>query len=62
MIILFYFAIEVEVVTVCDAHIVERADTQTARSLDEHLRVYLRRAELCTTYIVIALLAVDDGL
>ena len=34
MIILLYFAIEVEVVAVGDTYIVERTDTQTARSLD----------------------------
>ena len=34
MIILFYFAVEVEVVAIGDMYIVERTDTQTARSLD----------------------------
>ena len=62
MIILFYFAIEVEVVAIGDTYIIERTDTQTTRSLDEYLGVDLRRAELRATDVVVALFAIDDGL
>ena len=41
MIILFYFAIEVEVVAIGDTYVVERTDTQTTRSFDEYLGVDL---------------------
>ena len=60
--ILYQFGIEVELVAGGDTHLIELSHTQTLVGFDQHLGVYLGRAELGTGNIVIAFLPVDDDL
>ena len=60
--ILYQFGIEVELVAGGDTHLIELSHTQTLVGFDQHLGIYLGRAELGTGNIVIAFLPVDDDL